>query len=1090
MKKHLIVALAVLMLFSSGAMSVHADSPPAPAAVSSFWVPTNTEKVLRNAPFPNNPMQTLNMEAAKNEYESGQVILKATDTALTGVNASITNLTVTGGGTAVIPASSIQLYREHYIQVTTPTTGAYPTGWYPDALIPLKPNSVFDVPLGQNQGVWLTVKVPKGQQPGDYQGQLTLQANETSFQVPITFRVWDFELGDTPHTQTAFAITSKQLADYHGVTPNMPEYWTLMENYYWAQLEYRVASGDLPIPTDDVDEYILKAEPFLTDPRVNSFRIPYYEGNPTKTKDLVDKLRNKGWLSKGYFYVWSTDEPEDDDDYSLVQQISNELKTIAPDAKFLVTKEPVPELTGYVNTWAPLLHNYDRNAAQARLAAGDHLWWYTCVVPQHPYPSYHIDDDLLGARLLSWMQRENKIEGNLFWSTTFFLKYDGNQDVERDVWNDPMAFPGANGDGFLLYPGRDHGINGPIPSIRLDAIREGLEDYEYLWLLEDRMKAAAQQLGIASFDVDAEMKSYYDRLYKSVSRYDEEPERLLQARREIAERIVALQQSPLALVTSETVEDLKQQVTIYVGMGTSVALEGQTLSPTEQHGQYAVYTKTVDVQPGINELQLTVSGNGVSREQTIVLFGQDPTPPVYKTPLNYAETSQDLSHWQGNSVNLSLSTEHVTQGNHSLKADYTTNVEFPNVRLFGAGTAFPSADWSKYISVNFDVYNPNNTQVMVAAKFFDENNTANDTHPIVIGPNSSKSVSISLNELGNLDLTRMKGIELWMKPDSPTTVYFDNFHFLGYEQLPVIPLNYAETNEDLARWQGNNVNLSLSTEHVTQGSHSLKADYTTNVEFPSVRLFGAGTAFPSADWSKYITVNFDVYNPNNTQVMVAAKFFDEDNTPNDTHPIVIGPNSSQSVSIPLNELGNLDLSRMKGIELWMHPNTPTTVYFDNFHFLGYEPLTVTPLNYAETSQDLDRWQGNNVNLSLSSQHVTQGNYSMKADYTTNVEFPSVRLFGAGTAFPSADWSKYLSVNFDVYNPNNTQVMVAAKFFDENNTPNDTHPIVIGPNSSQSVSIPLNELSNLDLTHMKGIELWMKPNNPTTVYFDNFRFLGH
>jgi len=189
-KKHLI--LVALMLFSSGAMSVYADNPPTPAG-SSFWVPTNTEKVLRNAPFPNNPKQTLNMEAAKNEYESGQVIIKAADTALTGVNASVTNLTL-AGGTAVISASSIQLYREHYIQVTTPTTGAYPTGWYPDALIPLNPNSVFDVPLGQNQGVWLTVKVPKGQQPGDYQGQLTLQADETSFQVPITFRVWDFEL--------------------------------------------------------------------------------------------------------------------------------------------------------------------------------------------------------------------------------------------------------------------------------------------------------------------------------------------------------------------------------------------------------------------------------------------------------------------------------------------------------------------------------------------------------------------------------------------------------------------------------------------------------------------------------------------------------------------------------------------------------------------------------------------------------------------------------------------------------------------------------------------------------------------------------
>jgi len=38
------------------------------------------------------------------------------------------------------------------------------------------------------------------------------------------------------------------------------------------------------------------------------------------------------------------------------------------------------------------------------------------------------------------------------------------------------------GDGVLLYPGP----NGPIGSIRLANIRDGLEDYEYLWLLAQK----------------------------------------------------------------------------------------------------------------------------------------------------------------------------------------------------------------------------------------------------------------------------------------------------------------------------------------------------------------------------------------------------------------------------------------------------------------------------------------------------------------------------------------------------------------------------------------------------------------------------
>ena len=52
--------------------------------------------------------------------------------------------------------------------------------------------------------------------------------------------------------------------------------------------------------------------------------------------------------------------------------------------------------------------------------------------------------------------------------------------AEYDDW--------LHGDGVLLYPGPA----GPIGSIRLANIRDGLEDYEYLWLLaqKDGIEAA------------------------------------------------------------------------------------------------------------------------------------------------------------------------------------------------------------------------------------------------------------------------------------------------------------------------------------------------------------------------------------------------------------------------------------------------------------------------------------------------------------------------------------------------------------------------------------------------------------------------
>jgi hypothetical protein len=41
-----------------------------------------------------------------------------------------------------------------------------------------------------------------------------------------------------------------------------------------------------------------------------------------------------------------------------------------------------------------------------------------------------------------------------------------------------------NGDGLLIYPGAEAGVNGPILDFRCKAIRQGGQDFEYLYLLE------------------------------------------------------------------------------------------------------------------------------------------------------------------------------------------------------------------------------------------------------------------------------------------------------------------------------------------------------------------------------------------------------------------------------------------------------------------------------------------------------------------------------------------------------------------------------------------------------------------------------
>ena len=69
----------------------------------------------------------------------------------------------------------------------------------------------------------------------------------------------------------------------------------------------------------------------------------------------------------------------------------------------------------------------------------------------------------------------------------------------EDPWTDPWTYGRPdrvyNGEGTLVYPGRAAGYEGIAPSLRLKALRDSVEDYEYLSILERSGLAAEAQEG-------------------------------------------------------------------------------------------------------------------------------------------------------------------------------------------------------------------------------------------------------------------------------------------------------------------------------------------------------------------------------------------------------------------------------------------------------------------------------------------------------------------------------------------------------------------------------------------------------------------
>jgi hypothetical protein len=126
----------------------------------------------------------------------------------------------------------------------------------------------------------------------------------------------------------------------------------------------------------------------------------------------------------------------------------------------------------------PRFSDYNASAAQARQAAGDAVWVYTTGVS--PAPAWLLDYPVLNFRVPLWMNWVNRVQGLLYWQTTYWAEV-------ADPWTDSRTMHVGpyvlNGEGSLVYPGNAVGYSGAIASARLKALRDGMEDYEYLKLL-------------------------------------------------------------------------------------------------------------------------------------------------------------------------------------------------------------------------------------------------------------------------------------------------------------------------------------------------------------------------------------------------------------------------------------------------------------------------------------------------------------------------------------------------------------------------------------------------------------------------------
>ena len=213
-------------------------------------------------------------------------------------------------------------------------------------------------------------------------------------------------------------------------------------------------------------------------------------------KTFGDHLERRGWLGRAYTYVI-------DETYRGVKELTRLIHEGHPGIRTMLTCTPEE---GYpdVDIWCVRLNNLDDETARRFRDRGKEIWLYVAS-PTRPFPTIILDSPSIETRIIPWICRRAGATGLVYWCVNYWHL--------ADPMEDPMTWPDQNGNGSLYYPHP----SGPVGSIRLEALRDGMEDYEYL-----RM-AAEKKAG-------REMEERIAAVAASAWEYSREPGRLLRTR--------------------------------------------------------------------------------------------------------------------------------------------------------------------------------------------------------------------------------------------------------------------------------------------------------------------------------------------------------------------------------------------------------------------------------------------------------------------------------------------------------------------------------------------------------------------------------
>jgi hypothetical protein len=443
-----------------------------------MWTTPATHKITSADVPPDATQSGLHLSAARGEFEPAQLAFSG------------------GSGSATVSVEPFPDLGSE--QRTELATVGFESGWAEY----LNPGS--EVTLGGNAAVWLTVFVPPDAPAGEHQTTLTVSVGGEEISVPVTLYVFDFSIWEERHFLTQMNVSVQELVGdgtvdeaktllwEHRMTPKSVSWPSgLGPNITWDTDRNPDPCGSFYDEPDEPDEYSAgwltrrylagegwngqgfpssmlfqfvdnstpRPESFCGVSRGDHFGSDEYNTEWSNYLSALDAyLVENDYQEKAYYYVQN--EPQDDEDHRLAAHLCRLTRDAAPNLRIAISEEPKPEIAedpdnpcGY-DIWIAHIRAFQPDYSLQRQQMGEELWFYS--LDQDPDPFFNptaIDRQGIHQRIIPWVSWSYAARG--------FAYYDAGR------W-----FDGRN------------------PTIRAALFREGFEDYEYLYLANDRSHPA------------------------------------------------------------------------------------------------------------------------------------------------------------------------------------------------------------------------------------------------------------------------------------------------------------------------------------------------------------------------------------------------------------------------------------------------------------------------------------------------------------------------------------------------------------------------------------------------------------------------